>query len=425
MESQEGTPTREVARHDMDAGEASSSRPDAESPGIESKSSLTSKFLIGEELGFGAFSKVYKGLDLRNGDFVALKQLPLEGLSEDERDNLVLEIDLLRKLNHKNIVKYYGSYRSKLHLYIILEYVENGSLSQIIKPNKFGAFPESLAAVYMKQILDGLAYLHEQGVIHRDIKGANILTTKEGVVKLADFGVATMSTQRDATKTHSLKGDFSNPVVGTPYWMAPEVIEMSGVTFSSDIWSVGCTAIELLTGKPPYFDMMPLSALFHIVQDDYPPMPEGISAEMKDFLLKCFQKKPDRRPAAAELLTHDWFQKFKASWDVPDQPNGNGRFNARRFSGEGSRGGGSTRPPAKEEGPSDEGATLAGSTSSGRGSRSGTAGCESACGSKDGRHLRALLSLAKLSLLSTHLNASRMSSSAKASWIDLTSRARV
>ena len=110
-----------------------------------SSSVLGKKFLIGEELGFGAFSKVYKGVDLKNGDFVAIKQISLEGLSEDDKDNMVQEIDLLRNLKHKNIVKYLGSYRTKSHLYIILEYAENGSLSQIIKTNKFGAFPESLA----------------------------------------------------------------------------------------------------------------------------------------------------------------------------------------------------------------------------------------------------------------------------------------
>ncbi|QDZ18040.1 serine/threonine protein kinase [Chloropicon primus] len=278
---------------------------------------LGKKFLIGEELGFGAFSKVYKGVDLKNGDFVAIKQISLEGLSEDDKDNMVQEIDLLRNLKHKNIVKYLGSYRTKSHLYIILEYAENGSLSQIIKPNKFGAFPESLAAIYMKQTLEGLAYLHEQNVIHRDVKGANILTTKEGTVKLADFGVATLSTQREVT--HSGRSDFKNPVVGTPYWMAPEVIEMSGVTFASDIWSVGSTAIELLTGKPPYFDMMPMSALFHIVQDDYPPIPEGISPAMQDFLTKCFQKNAKKRPSARDLLKHDWFKRHNANFDLKDK----------------------------------------------------------------------------------------------------------
>jgi serine/threonine protein kinase len=138
-----------------------------------------------------------------------------------------------------------------------LEYVENGSLANIIKPNKFGPFPESLVAVYIAQVLEGLVYLHEQGVIHRDIKGANILTTKEGLVKLADFGVATKLNEADVN-THS--------VVGTPYWMAPEVIEMSGVCAASDIWSVGCTVIELLTCVPPYYDLQPMPALFRIVQ---------------------------------------------------------------------------------------------------------------------------------------------------------------
>ena len=118
----------------------------------------------------------------------------------------------------------------------------------------------------MSQVLHGLLYLHEQGVIHRDIKGANILTTKQGLVKLADFGVA--------TRTTSL---HESSVVGTPYWMAPEVIELSGATTASDIWSLGCTVIELLDGKPPYHKLQPMHALFRIVNDDHPPLPEGAS----------------------------------------------------------------------------------------------------------------------------------------------------
>ena len=118
----------------------------------------------------------------------------------------------------------------------------------------------------MSQVLHGLLYLHEQGVIHRDIKGANILTTKEGLVKLADFGVATRATGLDEAS-----------VVGTPYWMAPEVMELSGATTASDIWSLGCTVIELLDGKPPYHKLQPMPALFRIVNDDHPPFPEGTS----------------------------------------------------------------------------------------------------------------------------------------------------
>lgn len=120
--------------------------------------------------------------------------------------------------------------------------------------------------LYMSQVLHGLQYLHEQGVIHRDIKGANILTTKEGLVKLADFGVASRTT-----------GLSESSVVGTPYWMAPEVIELSGATTASDIWSLGCTVIELLEGKPPYHSLAPMPALFRIVNDDHPPLPQGAS----------------------------------------------------------------------------------------------------------------------------------------------------
>lgn len=152
----------------------------------------------------------------------------------------------------------YGEYR----------YCENGSLHSICKA--YGKFPENLVGVYMTQVLNGLQYLHDQGVIHRDIKGANILTTKDGTVKLADFGVS--------TSTLASGQDKEAQVVGTPYWMAPEIIQLSGASSASDIWSVGCTVIELLQGKPPYHNLAAMPALFAIVNDDHPPVPEGISA---------------------------------------------------------------------------------------------------------------------------------------------------
>ncbi|KAI5582154.1 hypothetical protein BDE02_07G067200 [Populus trichocarpa] len=258
---------------------------------------LDNKYMLGDEIGKGAYGRVYKGLDLENGDFVAIKQVSLENIAQEDLNIIMQEIDLLKNLNHKNIVKYLGSSKTKTHLHIILEYVENGSLANIIKPNKFGPFPESLVAVYIAQVLEGLVYLHEQGVIHRDIKGANILTTKEGLVKLADFGVATKLTEADVN-THS--------VVGTPYWMAPEVIEMSGVCAASDIWSVGCTVIELLTCVPPYYDLQPMPALFRIVQDDNPPIPDSLSPDITDFLRQCFKKDATQRPDAKTLLSHPW-----------------------------------------------------------------------------------------------------------------------
>ncbi|KAK7312226.1 hypothetical protein VNO77_35940 [Canavalia gladiata] len=274
----------------------------ATSTAFTKSKTLDNKYMLGDEIGKGAYGRVYKGLDLENGDFVAIKQVSLENIAQEDLNIIMQEIDLLKNLNHKNIVKYLGSLKTKSHLHIVLEYVENGSLANIIKPNKFGPFPESLVPLYIAQVLEGLVYLHEQGVIHRDIKGANILTTKEGLVKLADFGVATKLTEADVN-THS--------VVGTPYWMAPEVIEMSGVCAASDIWSVGCTVIELLTCVPPYYDLQPMPALFRIVQDEHPPIPDTLSPDITDFLLQCFKKDARQRPDAKTLLSHPWIQNCR------------------------------------------------------------------------------------------------------------------
>ncbi|KAF9517267.1 hypothetical protein BS47DRAFT_1483463 [Hydnum rufescens UP504] len=256
--------------------------------------STVANYQLGDLLGKGAFGQVYRALNWTTGETVAVKQIQLANIPKAELGDIMSEIDLLKNLNHVNIVKYKGFVKTREYLYIILEYCENGSLHNICK--RFGKFPENLVAVYISQVLEGLVYLHDQGVIHRDIKGANILTNKDGGVKLADFGVATTPTGaiNDAT------------VVGSPYWMAPEVIEQSGATTASDIWSVGCVVIELLEGKPPYHFLDPMPALFRIVQDDCPPIPEGASPIVKDFLYHCFQKDCNLRISAKKLLKHPW-----------------------------------------------------------------------------------------------------------------------
>ncbi|SPO40049.1 related to MAPKK kinase [Pseudozyma flocculosa] len=259
-------------------------------------------YTLGDCLGRGAFGSVFRGLNWMTGETVAVKQIQLGNIPKSELGEIMSEIDLLKNLNHANIVKYKGSEKTKDYLYIILEYCENGSLHGILR--RFGKFPEGLVGVYISQVLDGLLYLHEQGVIHRDIKGANILTNKDGSVKLADFGVA--------TKTGAMN-DYA--VVGSPYWMAPEVIDQSGATTASDIWSVGCVVVELLEGKPPYHFLAPMPALFRIVQDDYPPMPEGASPIVKDFLLHCFQKDVNLRVSARKLLKHPWMVAARRQLD--------------------------------------------------------------------------------------------------------------
>ncbi|KAL1806815.1 hypothetical protein ACET3Z_029883 [Daucus carota] len=260
------------------------------------------KYMLGDEIGRGAHGRVYKALNLENGQFVAVKQVSLENIKDEELKNIMNEIDLLKNLDHKNIVQYLGSSKTESHLHIILEYVENGSLANIIKSNNFGPLSESLVAVYIAQVLEGLVYLHEQGVIHRDIKGANILTTKEGRVKLADFGVATKLTEANINEPS---------YTGTAYWMAPEVVNTPGVCVASDIWSVGCTVIELLTGSPPYSGYDPWPALWQIVQVKQPPIPDSLSPAVTDFVHQCFKEDHRQRVDAKTLLSHPWIQRSR------------------------------------------------------------------------------------------------------------------
>lgn len=140
---------------------------------------LDDRYHLGDELGRGAFGRVFKAMDMKEGIMVAVKEISLIGVSKEGSNNVIGEIELLKNLNHKNIVKYYKTIQKGDHLYIILEYMESGSLAALIEPKNFGVFPENLVAVYIAQVLEGLKYLHSQGVVHRDIKGANILTTKE------------------------------------------------------------------------------------------------------------------------------------------------------------------------------------------------------------------------------------------------------
>lgn len=233
-----------------------------------------SNYQLGDLLGRGASGQVYRALNFLTGETVAIKSISLHSLAPSSLPDIMSEIDLLKNLNHPNIVKYKGFARDKESLFIVLEYCENGSLQTILK--KFGKFPESLVAVYISQVLEGLIYLHAQGVIHRDIKGANILTNKDGSVKLADFGVSSKVPPAGGTMGGVGGGD-DNEVVGSPYWMAPEVIEQSGASTASDIWSVGCVVVELLEGKPPYGDLAPMQALWRIVQDESMKVPEGAS----------------------------------------------------------------------------------------------------------------------------------------------------
>ncbi|KAL6655647.1 hypothetical protein ACP70R_006473 [Stipagrostis hirtigluma subsp. patula] len=257
----------------------------------------------GELIGCGAFGQVYLGMNLDSGELLAVKQV-LIGSSNATREKaqahikeLEEEVKLLKNLSHPNIVRYLGTVREEDTLNILLEFVPGGSIQSLL--GKLGSFPEPVIRKYTKQILHGLEYLHSNAIIHRDIKGANILVDNKGCIKLADFG-ASKQVAKLATVT------AAKTMKGTPYWMAPEVIVGSGHSFSADIWSVGCTVIEMATGKPPWSQQyQEVALLFHVgTTKSHPPIPEHLSPEAKDFLLKCLQKEPELRSTASDLLKH-------------------------------------------------------------------------------------------------------------------------
>lgn len=221
-------------------------------------------------------------------------------LSKTELPKILNEGEVLGKLRHPNIVHFLELIQERKQIFFVMEYVSGGSLYHTMK--RFGVFPEQLATIYVAQTLQALSYLHQQGILHRDIKGANLLLDANGKIKVADFGACTYA-QLDKRLT----------VIGTPFWMAPEIIEMSGGGTASDIWSLGCTVVELLTGQPPYYTLGSMQALFRMVDDAHPPLPPGASAACQDFLLSCFVKDWQKRPTAAQLLQHEWLRTAAAA----------------------------------------------------------------------------------------------------------------
>jgi serine/threonine protein kinase len=200
-----------------------------------------------ETLGFGSFGRVLFAYNSDTGETMAVKQIPIVGLHyEDGQERLreiQQEIEILSQLHHKNIVSYLGSTRDSQHLNIFLEHCAGGSIASLI--GKYGKFKETLARSFTKQILEGLEYLHSHNIIHRDIKGANVMVGQDGCTKLADFGAAKkLYGMGDDTQFHSLRG--------TVNWMAPEVMTQKGHGRFADIWSVGCTVLEMVSGKPPW-----------------------------------------------------------------------------------------------------------------------------------------------------------------------------
>ncbi|RHN55995.1 putative mitogen-activated protein kinase kinase kinase STE-STE11 family [Medicago truncatula] len=238
-------------------------------------------------------------LTQRDGFFFAVKQASLldQGIrGKQSVFQLEHEIALLSQFEHENIVRYIGTEMDESNLYIFIELVTKGSLLRLYQRYKLR---DSQVSAYTRQILHGLKYLHDRNIVHRDIKCANILVDANGSVKVADFGLAKVTILNDIKSCH-----------GTAFWMAPEVVngKVNGYGLPADIWSLGCTVLEMLTGQVPYYSLEWVSAMFKIAHGELPPVPDTLSRDARDFILQSLKVNPDDRPTAAQLLDDKFVQ---------------------------------------------------------------------------------------------------------------------
>lgn len=274
----------------------------------------------GQLIGKGSYGRVYLGINLTTGDLLAVKQVEVNqkaaGQDKDKMKEMVAaldqEIDTMQHLEHPNIVQYLGCERKEFSISIFLEYISGGSVGSCLRKN--GKFEESLVRSLTYQTLDGLAYLHDKGVLHRDLKADNILLDVDGTCKISDFGIS--------KKTDNIYGnDITNSMQGSVFWMAPEVVRSEGQGYSAkvDIWSLGCVVLEMLAGRRPWSKEETIGAIYKLGSNQAPPIPDdvsdSVSPEAVAFMSECFEIDPGERPTAETLRDLHPFCKVDKGYD--------------------------------------------------------------------------------------------------------------
>jgi mitogen-activated protein kinase kinase kinase len=253
----------------------------------------TFKWLRGQLIGKGTFGRVYLGMNMTTGEVIAVKQVEVNakaagGEKEKLREmvrSLDIEIDTMQHLDNPNIVNYLGCERKEYSISIFLEYISGGSVGSVLR--KHGKFKEDIVSSLTRQMLQGLSYLHNEGILHRDMKADNILLDIDGTAKISDFGIS--------KKTDNIYGnDITNSMQGSVFWMAPEVIRSQGQGYSAkvDIWSLGCVVLEMFAGRRPWSKEEAVGAIYKLGSNQAPPIPDDVAEEITpqalSFMYDCF-----------------------------------------------------------------------------------------------------------------------------------------